>query len=129
MRHHDDCYLRKPAIEVRREIRTALGRAPRRSRGIHFVPWLGPQYGVARSHLGGLRLLILGASHYQWCEACRAADAQLGRDMTCRCISELIAYPGEYNTSHWKKVESSILGADALSAERTSLWNCVAYSN
>lgn len=128
--HHNECQVTDP--ELRCEIAKAIRRAPyspaKSPAKIYFTPWVGPHYGHKAGPLDGSRLLILGASHYEWCEACRTSGRRWPQYLTCWCVAELVVRPG-HHAQHWRKIENALIGSDATPDERTALWNSVAYAN
>lgn len=69
------------------------------------------------------RILVLGHSHYEWCERCKTDKIERTADLTAACISErlvIMGSPGQIQ--HWTKVENVFLGASAEIEFRRQFW-------
>jgi hypothetical protein len=127
LEHHENCTLQDPMI--RRETALAMRRAPRMSPRVYFTPWIGPHYGWKNTALSAARLLVLGASHYEWCEACAELGTQRDRSLTCWSVAELVVPERTNSFAHWRKIENAILGYEATDDKRQEMWRSIAYCN
>jgi hypothetical protein len=110
------------------ELKVAMSRAPMVINA-RFRPWVGQAYGMS-SAFGSDRILILGESHYEWCERCRRDRAKRSADLTAYCIAErivLVGLPGQL--AHWTKIENAFLGVAAQAEARREFWHAVSYYN
>jgi hypothetical protein len=90
---------------------------------------VGKDYGTA-ALFDKLRLLIVGESHYEWCDACWAQRLQRTPDLTAYCIAERISRLGAPGLlQHWSKIENAFLGSAATRSDRRDFWQSVAYYN
>jgi hypothetical protein len=128
-KHHDTCKISPAVID---EIDQALHRAENIMSSVDqsFVPWIGKSYGN-EGLFDQKRILVLGASHYEWCKACSDNHIKRGRDLTCRCVAELVAPNfSEPPLQHWLKIQYALTGEKANDVKsRRSFWHSVAYYN
>lgn len=91
-----------------------------RSLGIQYDPWVGPDYGVGR--FPGLRILVLGESHYTWR---RSGDSS---DLTQWCVKEYAL--GTERRRFFTLVASLLTGERPVSAgSKRDVWNSVSFYN
>jgi hypothetical protein len=126
MPHHPTCKPTDP--KILEELKAAMSRVPTLTKP-GFLPWVGQAYGRS-SRFGSTRILVMGESHYEWCERCWADRAKRAADLTAHCIAERLVLMGRPNQiQHWTKVENAFLGAAAKVAERREFWHSVSYYN
>lgn len=125
--HHDsNCQMTDPG-EIQ-ETEAAVSRVPKDLSNIRFVPWIGRKYG--RSGLfADKRIMILGESHYEWCELCAKNGTPRGKDLTCWCVAELVVGKTEYKQQHWRKIEYALTGKYLEQPRRAEFWSSVVYYN
>jgi hypothetical protein len=87
-----------------------------------FLPWVGPRYEVGV--LGGLRVLILGESHYS-----PNPEPDRTREVTRAVVSEEL--DGTYRHRFLARVGRAVLGRGApdIRHQLAALWNGVAFYN
>lgn len=124
--HHPTC---KPNDQrILAKLKAAMERVPD-LKAVSFAPWVGQLYGRG-PRFGATRILILGDSHYEWCERCWADRVTRASDLTAYCIAERLVLMGEPDQlQHWTKVENAILGAASNLEARREFWHSVAYYN
>jgi len=123
---HPSCAERHP--EIFAEVTAAVSRVSGLS-GVGFPPWIGKDYDSG-TLFPRLRIMILGESHYEWCEKCQAEAISREKHLTAYCIAERLHRmhdPGQIQ--HWGKIENAFLGRRASPAERRDFWHSVAYYN
>lgn len=124
MKSTGHCKSCAPQGLLRPVIDAALRRVPKIS-GMKFLPWVGENYG--RSKLfGHNRLLIIGASHYEWCRKCWDEHIERGPDTTCRCVVD--GYQ-EGGIQHFRNIEYAFLNQRCEPAGREAFWQSIAYYN
>src|SRR5690554_3665988 len=104
MPHHQDCEPYDPATP---EIDAAVARFEARGpapEGLYWVPWIGAQDGAFE----GIRLLIVGESHYGWCGYCWRNGIPRPRSLTCRVVAERLSRPE--GIQHWANIELVLRG-------------------
>lgn len=127
--HHKTCFrnLNDPVLLA--AIEEAARRVPKALKDRPTWPWIGRHFGRSRL-FNGARVLILGHSHYEWCEACKPGrPPEEQKRLTCYCVAErAIAHENAYDR-HWPNIENSFIGKAANGEERQRFWNSVAYAN
>lgn len=123
--HHPTCKLTDKAEKV--EVASALNRCSGNIPGVLFFPWIGRNYGQG-SYVNNKRVLILGDSHYEWCPLCAKTGRERGRDLTCRCVAELVVNNRD-SIQHWHNIEYAMTGLRLDQEQRYQLWNMVSYYN
>lgn len=110
----------KIAPAVRREITAALSRAPKKLKGVHFIPWVGKDY--AADGFRGKRIMALGESHY-------VAKEMVPNQAhwTCQCVAEQVAT--DYRFRFWSGIAKSFLGEIPDLAQRRAFWHSIAFYN
>jgi len=132
MEHHATC-PRYPTCAARHpqifaELAAASSRVPPLS-GVGFLPWVGKDYGATKLP-ESLRILIVGESHYEWCEKCWTETIKRDPDLTAYCIAERMHRMGSLGLpQHWGKIENAFLGSAASLSERHQFWHSVTYYN
>ena len=88
----------------------------------NFVPWIGADYEAAS--LRGLRILVLGESHYRW-----GLDPIQERDATRLVMEDEIT--GAHAHSFHSRVAKTVLGADSCTSreDQRRFWSGVAFYN
>jgi hypothetical protein len=99
------------------------------SEGVYFRPWIGRDYGNSS---WGLRVLIVGESHYEY-EPARWQDGSLmPQETTQHIIGDLIG-PEKERRAHWTKLATLFLGERPPNQPPTGpmfeFWHSVAYFN
>ncbi len=139
MSHHKTCPNHPKYDQCFPGVRIAVQQASNRitnkltnlkSSKILFFPWVGERYDDP-NHPGKLfndaRILILGESHYEWCEECN--QNQTNRDyLTVLSVVDRMAEV-DPSFQHWKKVENAFVGGSADREERKNFWHSVTYYN
>ena len=112
---------------TRAEVAAAIARCGRNIPGVRFLPWVGSNYGKG-DFVYNKRLLVLGVSHYEWCELCWETGKKRAADLTCRCVAEH-AIDGSKTIPHWHSIDGALTGRDLDQADRYRLWHKIAYYN
>lgn len=124
--HHRTCRPTDPRIAA--ELKAAMSRAPTLTKA-GFLPWVGQAYGQS-TRFGPIRIVVMGESHYEWCERCWADRAKRSSELTAYCIAERLVLMGQpHQIQHWTKVENAFLGKAATVDERRAFWHSVSYYN
>src|SRR5439155_23391001 len=85
--YHPTCHSRYAPIFTR--VKAAMSRVPSLPE-VHFAPWTGENFGD-KVVLGHHRILLVGESHYEWCDLCRTEGNERTADLTSFCIAERIS--------------------------------------
>jgi hypothetical protein len=97
------------------------------SSGIYFWPWAGRNY--AKAPLG-VRLLIVGESHYEYDQLRWESGLLMPRETTQHILGELIG-PEQERRAHWTKIAIAVLGEKPRQSPPTGpvyeFWHAVAY--
>lgn len=131
--HEDNCPQNPQLEELYPTLVPMRDAAYGRSRGliagrVHepiFFPWAGKRY-------ASRRLLVVGESHYHWCNPCIENKTPLRDDTTCHCIAHHLAEMSEKWAAggrHWKTIENALIGEEASIEARKAFWHDIAYYN
>lgn len=108
----------EPAVQG--EIDASLTRAPKRLKGVRFVPWVGKTYQI--EGFMGRKVLVLGESHYHSNE-----EESSEPYWTCLCVAEQVAT--SYRSRFWTGIAKAFLGKIPDLTQRQTFWQSVAFYN
>ena len=119
--HDSEC---KPRPDLLSAIEKAVARSPA-VMGTRFLPWVGQKYDKSGA-FGRKRVLVVGASHYEWCKKCAMEKVERGEDTTCRCVIDGFQPDG---IQHWRNIEYAFFGKPIDRTTREAFWQAIAYYN